>query len=280
MRRREFIAYIGAVGLWPLPTSAQQGERMRRIGVLVALTSDDTEVQARLAAFREALQKLGWADGRNVRIDVRFGAGDLDRVRKNAAELAGSAPDVILATGNSSLGPLAQATRAVPIVFVTAADPVGAGVVDSLARPGGNATGFLAFDYSISAKWLELLKEVAPNLKRVGVVRNPTIPAAIGQFGAIQTAAPSLGLEVSALNVHQIGEIESAVAAFAGGTNGGLIVTASVLAVRGRNLIIAAAAKYKLPTVYYGRHFVAAGGLMAPTGLINTGARPATSIAS
>src|SRR5262245_15670367 len=263
MRRREFIVYTGAVGLWTLPTRAQQGGRVRRVGVLVALTSDDPEVQARLAAFREALQKLGWADGRNVRIDVHFAAGDLDRVRKNAAELAGSAPDVIVATGNSSLGPLAQATRAVPIVFVTAADPVGAGVVDSLARPGGNATGFLAFDYSISAKWLELLKAVAPNLKRVGVVRNPTIPAAIGQFGAIQTAAPSLGLEVSALNVHQIGEIESAVAAFAGGTNAGLIVTASVLAVRGRNLIIEAAAKYKLPTVYYGRHFVAAGGLIS-----------------
>jgi putative ABC transport system substrate-binding protein len=264
MRRRDFIICTGAaLGLCSLSASAQQGERVRRVGVLVALTSDDGEVQARLAAFREALQELGWSDGRNVRIDVHFGAGDLERVRKNAVALAGSAPDVILATGNSSLAPLSQATRAVPIVFVTAADPVGAGVVDSLARPGGNATGFLAFDYSISAKWLELLKEVAPNLKRAGVVRNPTIPAAIGQFGAIQTAASSLGLEVSVLNIHDVSEIESAVAAFAPGTSGGLIVTASVLAVRGRGLIVAAASKYKLPAVYYGRHFVAAGGLIS-----------------
>jgi len=263
MKRREFIALFGSVVAWPLGICAQQAEQVHRVGVLVALTRDDAEVQARLTAFREAMQKLGWTDGRNVRIDVHFAAGDLERVRKNAAELAGLAPDVIVATGNSYLGPLVQVTRTVPIVFVTAADPVGAGVVNSLAKPGGNATGFLAFDYSISAKWLELLKEIAPGLKRVGVIRNPTIPAAIGQFGAIQTAAPSLGIEVSALNVHDIGEIEGAVAAFARETDGGLIVTASVLAVRGRNLITAAAARHKLPTVYYGSHFVTAGGLIS-----------------
>ena len=264
MKRREFLTYVGGAAVaWPLGVRAQQADRMRRVGVLSTLTADDSEGQSRVAAFRQALEQLGWIDGRNVQIDVRWSAGDTEHTRKNAADLAALVPDVILATGNSTLGPLLQATRSVPVVFVTAADPVGAGVVNSLARPGGNATGFLAFDYSISAKWLELIKEITPGLKRVGVLRNPAIPAAIGQFAVIQAAAPSLGIEVSALNVHDISEIESAVAAFARGTNGGLIVTASVLAVRGRNLIIALAAKHKLPTAYYGRHFVDAGGLIS-----------------
>jgi putative ABC transport system substrate-binding protein len=263
MKRREFIALLCGVATCPVPARAQQPERMRRVGVLVSLTAEDAEAQARLAAFRQGLQQLGWTEGRNLRIDMRFGEGDLERIRKNAAELVRLAPDVILATGNSSLGPVVEATRTVPIVFVTAADPVGAGIVASLARPGGNATGFLAFDYNISAKWLELLKEVTPALKRAGVIRNPAIAAAIGQFAAIQTAAPSLGVEVTALNVRDLGGIEGAIAAFAGNTNAGLIVTASVLALRGRNLIIALAAKHKLPAVYYGRHFVSGGGLLS-----------------
>ena len=216
-----------------------------------------------MAAFRQTLQQLGWTDGRNLQIDVRWSEGDLQRIRKNATDLAALAPDVIVATGNSTIGPLLQATRSVPVVFVTAADPVGAGFVDSLARPSGNATGFLAFDYSISAKWLELLKEIAPGLARVGVVRNPAITASIGQFAVIQALAPSLGVEVSALNLHDHSEIVGVVEAFARGTNSGLIVTASVLALRGRNLIITQAAKHKLPTAYYGRHFVDAGGLIS-----------------
>jgi putative ABC transport system substrate-binding protein len=264
VKRREFLTYVGGAAVaWSLAARAQQADRMRRVGLLSTLTADDSEGQARVSAFRHALQQLGWTDGRNLQIDVRWSGGDTERTRKNATDLAALAPDVILATGNSTLGPLLQATRSVPIVFVTAADPVGAGFVDSLARPSGNATGFLAFDYSISAKWLELLKEITPGLARVGVIRNPSIPAAIGQFAVIQAAGPSLGVEVSALNVHDIAEIESVVTAFARGTNSGLIVTASVLAVRGRNLIIALAAKHKLPTAYYGRHFVDAGGLIS-----------------
>jgi putative ABC transport system substrate-binding protein len=197
-----------------------------------------------------------------VQIDVHWAAGDAERIRKNAQALAALGPDVIVAS-NSSVGPLLQATRSVPIVFVTAADPIASGFVGSLAHPGGNTTGFLSFDYTISAKWLELLKEITPGLARVGVIRNPEVAAAIGEFAVIQAAAVSLGAEVSALNVHDIGEIEGAIASFARGTSGGLIVTASVLALRGRSLIIAHAAKHKLPTVYYGRHYVTAGGLIS-----------------
>jgi len=204
VKRREFLTYAGGAAVaWPLSASAQQADQMRRVGVLSALTADDPEGQARVAAFREALQKLGWTDGRNLQLDVRWSEGEAERLRKNAADFAALAPDVILAAGNSSIGALLQATRSVPVVFVTAADPVGAGFVDSLARPNGNATGFLAFDYSISAKWLELLNEMSPNLVRVGVLRNPAIPAAIGQFAVIQAAAPSLGVELSALNIHR-----------------------------------------------------------------------------
>ena len=263
MRRRKFIALVGGAAAWPFAARAQQAGPLRRVGVISTLTADDFEAQARVAAFRQALEQLGWIDGRNLQIEIRGSAGDAERTRKDAADLAALVPDVIVATGNSTLGPLLQPTRSVPVVFVTAADPVGAGFVNSLARPSGNATGFLAFDYGISAKWLELLKEITPRLARVGVVRNPAIPAAIGQFAVIQAAAPSLGVEVSALNVHDISEIESVVAAFARDTNCGLIVTASVLAVRGRDLIIALAAKHKLPTAYYGRHFVDAGGLIS-----------------
>ena len=263
MRRREFIALtVGAAAAWPLLARAQRPDRIRRVAMLSTLTADDSEAQARVTAFRQAMQQLGWTDGRNVQIDIRWSAGYGERTHKEAADLAALAPDVIVSTGNSTLGPLLQATRTVPVVFVTAADPVGAGFVQSLARPGGNATGFLSFDYSISAKWLELLKEITPSLGRVGVVRNPEVPAAIGQFAVIQAAAPALGVEVSALNVHNVNEIANVVGAFAG-TNSSLIVTASVLAVRGRNLIVAQAAEHKLPTAYYARHFVTAGGLIS-----------------
>ncbi|MEA2892793.1 MAG: hypothetical protein QOI05_3586 [Bradyrhizobium sp.] len=263
MRRRQLITLLGGAAVaWPLGARAQPADRMRRVGVLSTLTADDPEGQVRMAVFREALQALGWADGRNLHIDVRWSAADAEGLRSNAADLAANA-EVILAAGNSSIAFLLQATRSLPIVFVTATDPVGAGFVDSLARPGGNATGFLAFDYSVSAKWLELLKETAPGLARAGVLRNPAIAAAIGQFAVIQAAAPSLRVEVSALNVHDTSEIERVVAAFAKGANRGLIVTASVLAVRGRNLIIGLAAQHKLPAVYYGRHYVTAGGLMS-----------------
>jgi putative ABC transport system substrate-binding protein len=263
MRRRQFITLLGGAAVaWPLGARAQPADRMRRVGVLSTLTADDPEGQVRLAMFRDALQALGWSDGRNLHIDVRWSAADAEGLRSNAADLAAHA-DVILAAGNSSIAFLLQATRSLPIVFVTATDPVGAGFVNSLARPGGNATGFLAFDYSVSAKWLELLKETTPSLARAGVLRNPAIAAAIGQFAVIQAAAPSLRVEVSALNVHDTSEIERVVAAFAKGANRGLIVTASVLAVRGRNLIIGLAAQHKLPTVYYGRHYVTAGGLMS-----------------
>jgi putative tryptophan/tyrosine transport system substrate-binding protein len=264
VKRREFlIRGCSAAVAWPFAARAQQADRMRRVGVLTSQTPDDPEVQARVVAFRQSLQQVGWIEGRNLQIDIRWSAGDVEHMRKNATDLAALSPDVILGAGNASLGALLQATRTIPVVFVTAADPVGAGFVNNLARPSGNATGFLAFDYSISAKWLELLKEITPGLKRVGVLRNPAIPAAIGQFAVIQAAAPSLGVEVSALNVHDTGEIESIVAAFASGANGALVVTASLLALRGRKLIVALAAKHKLPTAYYGRHFVAEGGLVS-----------------
>ena len=262
MRRREFITLIGgaAVG-WPVVARAQQPERMRRIGVLISLAADDRQGQARLAAFQQALQQLGWTDGRNVRIDTRWAAGDTSR--RYAAELVALAPDVILASGGSIVATLLQATRTVPIVFTLTPDPVGAGFVASLARPGGNVTGFTAFEYGMSAKWLELLKEIAPRVTRVALLRDPATPQGIGQFGAIQSVAPSLGLEVSPIDVRDSGEIERDVAAFARGSNGGLIVTGSGLAIVHRELIITLAARYKLPAIYFERLFVTAGGLIA-----------------
>ena len=223
---------------------------MRRIGVLLSFAADDPEARLRFAAFQQGLQQLGWTDGRNLRIDYRWGAGDADRIRKYAAELVALAPDVILANGSAVVAPLLQATRTVPIVFVIVPDPVGAGFVDSLARPGGNATGFMQFEYSMSAKWLELLKEIAPGVTRAAVLRDPAIAAGIGQFGAIQTVAPSVGVEVSPVNVRDADEIERAVAAFARSSNGGLIVTGSALALLHRDLIIALAARHRLPAVY------------------------------
>jgi ABC-type uncharacterized transport system substrate-binding protein len=236
---------------------------MRRIGVLLAATADDAVFQARLAAFHQGLALLGWSIGRNVRIDTRWATANAAEIRRHAAELAALAPDVILAHGASTVGPLLQATRTVPVVFPVAVDPVGAGFVNSLARPGGNATGFMNFEYSLSGKWLELLKEIAPGVTRVAILRDPTQPAGTGQFGAIQAAAPSLRVEVSPVNTRDAGEIERAVAAFARSPNGGLIVAASGPATMHRDLIITLAARHKLPAVYFERFFVAAGGLIS-----------------
>jgi putative ABC transport system substrate-binding protein len=263
MRRRAFILALGGAAAWPLMAHAQQSERMRRIGVLANAVANDPEDQARNAAFQQELQKLGWADGRNVRIDSRLTAGNPDDIRKFAAELVSLAPDVILVTGTAAVAPLLQATRTVPVVFVNVADPVGAGFVDSLSRPGGNATGFIQFEYSLSGKWLELLKQIAPGVTRAAVLRDPAITAGIGQFAVIQSVAPSIGMEVSPVNVRDAAEIERAVAAFARSSNGGLIVTASALSAVHRNLIILLAARHKLPAVYYRRGFVTGGGLIS-----------------
>jgi ABC-type uncharacterized transport system substrate-binding protein len=263
LHRRDFITLLGGAAAWPLAARAQQGEQMRRIGVISTLAADDPDVRPRHAAFLQRLQQFGWNEGRNVRIDYRWGAGNADNTRKFARDLVALAPDVILATGSSALGPLLQTTRAVPIVFVIVPDPVGSGFVDSLARPGGNATGFLSFEFGISGKWLELLKEIAPRVTRAAVIRDSAITAGIGQWGAIQTAAPSLSVEVSPVNVGDASEIERALAAFARISNGGLIVTAGPRAALHRDLIIKLSAQHKLPTVYYERNFVAVGGLIS-----------------
>jgi putative ABC transport system substrate-binding protein len=265
MRRREFILLLGgSVAGWPLVVRAQQPERMRRIGVLMASAADDTESQARIAGLLQGLQQLGWADGKNVRIDIRWATTNPDDIRRHAAELVAIAPDVVVAaSGTLTVAPLLQASRTQPIVFAVVIDPVGAGFVASLARPGGNATGFTIFEYGMSGKWLELLKEIAPGVKRAAVLRDPAIASGIGQFAAIQSVAPSLGMELSPVDVRDAGEIERGIMAFARSSNGGLIVTASALATRHRDLIVALAAQYKLPAVYGGRWFVTGGGLFS-----------------
>jgi ABC-type uncharacterized transport system substrate-binding protein len=263
MKRRAFITLLGGAAAWPLAAYAQQGERMRRIGLLQTTGADDPEGQARNAAFRQGLQQLGWTNGRNVRIEYRWTAGDADRIRRYAAELAALVPDVILASGSATVGPLLQATRTVPIVFVNVPDPVGAGFVDSLARPGGNATGFILFEYGLSGKWLELLKQIAPGVTRAAVLRDPALTSGTGQFAAIQSVAPSLGVEVSPVNVSDGGEIERAVTAFARVLNGSLIVTASGLATVHRDLFVTLAARHRLPAVYPSRFYVTAGGLIS-----------------
>jgi len=262
--RREFITLLGgaAVG-WPLAARAQQAERMRRIGVLMNLAADDPEAPARVAALAQGLGELGWAAGRNVMIDYRWGAGDTERIRKHAAELVALAPQVILVNSSQAVAILLQATRTVPIVFVGLPDPVGAGFVNSLARPGGNVTGFLGFEYGMAAKRLELLKEVAPRTTRVAMIRDFTTAAGAGMFGAIQAVAPSVGVELSPIDVRDAGEIEHAVTAFARSPNGGLIVTGGPLAALHRDLILKVAARHKLPAVYNQRAFVAAGGLIS-----------------
>jgi putative tryptophan/tyrosine transport system substrate-binding protein len=265
MKRREFITLLGgAVAAWPLAAGAQQADRMRRIGALMAITADDPESQARLAAFAQGLQQSGWTIGHNVRIDHRFAGTNADDLRRSAAELVALAPDVILAQSSWAIAPLLQATRTIPIVFTIVADPVGAGFVDSLARPGGNATGFMIFEYSISGKWLELLKQIAPSVTRVAVLRDPATPAGMAQFGAIQSVAPSLGVELTPVNVRDATEIERALAAFARSPNGGLIpAPGGAGASRHRDLIVTLAARHKLPAVYFERFFVAAGGLIS-----------------
>ena len=264
MRRRQFIGLLGgAAAAWPLAARAQQGERMRRIGVLTNLVADDPEAQARVGAFLQGLQELGWAVGRNMRIEYRWGAGDADRTRGYAAELVALAPDVILTSGASALAPLLQATRSVPVVFAQVPDPVGAGFVNSLARPGGNTTGFITYEYGLSGKWLELLTQIAPSVTRAAVIRDPAVSAGTGQWGAIQAVAPSVRVLVSPVNVRDAGEIERDVAAFAHGSNSGLIVTASALAIRHRNLIVTLAARHRLPAVYYQRGVVTGGGLIS-----------------
>jgi putative ABC transport system substrate-binding protein len=263
MRRREFITVLGGAAVWPVSARAQQPERVRRIGVLLPGAADDVEFQTRVGAFQQGLQQAGWTIGRNVRIDTRWATTDAAEIRRHAAELAALAPDVILAHAATTVGPLLQATRTVPIVFPAVVDPVGAGFVDSLARPGGNATGFMNYEYSLSGKWLELLKQIAPGLTRVAVLRNAATASGPGQFAAVQAMAPSLSVEVNPVNVRDAGEIERDVAAFARAPNGGLIVTASPAAQLHRDLIVALAARHKLPAVYFDRLFVAAGGLIA-----------------
>jgi ABC-type uncharacterized transport system substrate-binding protein len=264
LRRREFITLLGgAAAAWPLAARAQQGGRMRRIGVLLGLAPGDPLDQARFATFAQGLQQSGWTIGRNVQIDTRSSAGNGDDARRYATELVALTPDVILASGNSAAAPLLQATRTVPIVFVIVPDPVGAGFVDSLARPGGNATGFLAFEYSLGAKWLELLKELAPRLTRAAVLRDATLASGPGQFAAIQSVAPSLGFELTPINVRDAGEIERSIAAFARSTESGLIVTGGPLSGLHRDLIIALAARHKLPAVFPERLYAATGGLIS-----------------
>jgi putative ABC transport system substrate-binding protein len=264
MRRREFIALLGGTAAaWPLAARAQQPEPMRRIGVLMNRAADDTEGQAFVAAFQQAMQQLGWSDGRNVRIDARWGANDPDLDRKYAAEFVALAPDVMLASGTLSAVALQHVTRTLPIVFVNVADPVGAGLVDTLARPAGNVTGFMNFEYSLSGKWLELLKQIAPSVRRAAILRDSGTPAGIGQFSAIQGAAQSLGVEVSPVSISDAGEMEHAVAAFAHSANAGLVVTASAGTSVHRDLIITLAAQYKLPAVYSDRFNVTSGGLIS-----------------
>jgi len=264
MRRREFITLFGVAALaGPRAARAQQADRVRRVGVLMSRAAGDPEEQARFAGFLQGLQKLGWTDGRNVRIDARWAAGSAAAIRKHAAELVTLVPDVIVATGSAALTPLLQASRSVPIVFATVVDPVGSGFVTSLARPGGNATGFMMFEYNLSGKWLELLKQIAPGVTRAAVLRDPAITAGIGQFAVIQSVAPSIGIDVSAVNLGDGAEIERAITEFAREPNGGLILTASALVTVHRDLIVALAARYRLPAVYVTRFFAAAGGLVS-----------------
>ena len=263
MKRREFITLIGGAAAWPLAAHAQQGDRMRRIGVLLPVATDDAEFQTRVGAFLQALQQLDWTIERNVEIDIRWATANADAIRRHAAELAALAPDVILAHGAPTLGPLLQVTRTVPIVFPVASDPVAAGFVESLARPGGNATGFMDWEYGMAVKWPELLKQIAPSVTRVAVLRDPTIPTGPAQFGVIQAVAPSLGMDVVPINVRDVPEIERALAAFARSSNGSLIVTPSGFASVNRDLIITLAARHRLPAVYFGRYFVNSGGLIS-----------------
>jgi len=263
MRRREFITLIGgAAAVWPCVARAQQPDRMQRIGVLMPLTAGDLEADARKAVFEQSLQQLGWMVGRNLQIDYRLAGGTTDKLRQHAAEMVASAPDLIMTVGSVTVAPVLQATRTIPTVMVNVADPVGAGFVQSLARPGGHATGFTNFEYSMSGKWVELLKQIAPGLTRATVLRDPTAAAGIGQFVGIQSVAQSLGVELTPVGVRDVEEIERGVTAFARAGNGGLIVTAGGTAFR-RDLIIKLASRHKLPAVYPFRYYVKDGGLIS-----------------
>jgi len=263
MRRREFIALAGSAAVaWPLAAHGQQPAQMRQVGVLES-AGIETDQQAGVAVFKEVLRQLGWIEGRNVRLEVRWSAADPAKARKNAEELVALQPDVILVTGILGLQTLLQTTRSVPIVFNSITDPVGSGFIDSLARPGGNATGFVLFDYALTAKWVELLKEIAPTVTRVAVLRDPGLASGVGQFAVIQYVAPSVGMEVTAISMRNVLEIEQDIAKFASSPNGGLILTGTALSVVHRDLIVGLAAKYKLPAVYHRRYFVTGGGLMS-----------------
>jgi putative ABC transport system substrate-binding protein len=264
VKRREFITLLGcAAAGWPLAARAQQGERMRRIGILMNTAADDPEPQTYVAAFRQTLQQLGWVEGRNVQFDTRWGAGSTESFRRYGAELVALAPDLIIAAGMGVVTAVQAASRAVPIVFAQAIDPVGAGVVMSLARPGGKVTGFMQFEYGLSGKWPELLKEIAPRVTRVAVLRDTTNPAGIGQWAVIQVTASSIGMEMTPLSVREVDEIEQGMGAFAHGSGGGLIVPVSARAVTHRQVIITQAARHRLPAIYPNRHFVTRGGLVS-----------------
>jgi putative tryptophan/tyrosine transport system substrate-binding protein len=266
MRRREFITFLGGIATFSalsMSARAQPSDRMRRVGVLLPATMNDSEYPTLLASFLGELQRSGWTDGHNLRTEVRWAGGNSESIRKHAVELVALAPDAIMAAGSATAGPLLQATRAIPVVFTIVPDPVGAGFVDTLARPGGNATGFTSFDYDIGGKWLELLKEIAPRVRRVGVIRDSTVTAGIGQWSAIQTAAPAFKVEVSPINLRDARELERSVASFATSPNGGLIVTSGGLPIALRDPIILQAAKHRLPALYYSRGFVSAGGLFS-----------------
>jgi ABC-type uncharacterized transport system substrate-binding protein len=262
MRRRDFIKIIaGSVASWPLAASAQQNDGTRHVGILLPANASDMKFQIQVQAFEQELKKFGWMIGKNVEIEVRWATSDASEIRRNATELAALKPDVILAHGASTVGPMQQVTRTIPIVFPVSGDPVAAGFVESLARPGGNITGFSLFEYSIGAKWLELLKQIAPRLTRAPVLQQAGLPGALGQVGAIQSAGPALGVEIKPLNVRDAASIEVGVTSFAQVPNGGVIVVAGALPQRHRDLIIGLTARYKLPTVYFERSFVTAGGL-------------------
>ena len=264
MRRRDVITLLGgAAAAWPFGARAQQPERMRRVGVLVPLAADDPQSQRRITAFVQGLEAAGWTDGRNIRIDIRWTAGDTDRMRRHAAELVALAPDVILASGGTVVGALLEASRTTPIVFTLTVDPVGAGHVASLARPGGNATGFTGYEYGLAAKWLELLKEIAPRVTRAAVVRDTATPQGVGLFAVIRGASSALSMELRPVDVRNADEIERGITAVAREGNGGLIVTASGLAIVHRDLIITLAARHKLPAIYFQHYFVHAGGLVS-----------------
>jgi putative tryptophan/tyrosine transport system substrate-binding protein len=261
--RREFITLLSGAAAWPLTVRAQPPKRMRRVGVLLSATADDLEYQARVGAFAQELRQLGWSIGQNVEIETQWATSNIDAIRTRAAEIIALMPDVVLANGDNTVGALQQVTRTTPIVFVGVADPIGAGFAQTLGHPGGNATGFLVFEYGISVKWLELLKEMVPNVRRAVVLRDPSVPVGLGQFGAIQGIAPSLNIDVSPIDVRDVGGMEGAIAAFARSSNGGLVTLPGAVQLAHRKLIIELAARYRLPAVYPYRYHAVAGGLVS-----------------